>query len=320
MIKSYAKVTQIFVVLAGVLGGMIWWQRSKHSPSKVYTIGILQTASHPALDAAREGFVSYLKEALPNQIEFITKNVQGDVAQAYSVAKSFNQSPAINGLFAIATLTAQAAVQTQTDKPIAIAAVTDPVEHGIWKPGGLVCGASDRVDIYKQIELMHLLFPSLARVGLLFTLSEPNSVSLVDEMKRALEEEQIEVVEFGIATASDLPLIVARIKEVDLVWVPTDNGVATALDMVTKSLQQANIPLIVSFDISPGVFAAAGIDYKKSGVQAAQCLEKVLIQGQKPSDIPILHPLIDYFVVNKKMAEERGIVERLSESKSIIWF
>ncbi len=322
MIERDFKRIILLCILTGAVVGVAWWQKHAHRPKKNYTIGILQTASHPALDAARESFISYLERVLPNKIEFITKNVQGDTAQAYSVAKSFNQNSEVNGLFAIATLAAQAAVQTHTDKPIAIAAVTDPVGQGIWTPHGVVCGSSDNIDVVKQVELMRLLIPSLQQVGILYSLSEPNSASLVAAMKNTLAQSSIKTVEFGISHASDLSLVVAKIADVDLVWVPTDNGVAAALDVVIKQLRNQSIPLMISDNLlmRPGVLAAAGIDYRKAGEYAAQCLEAVLVREKKPSEIPLAAPKIETILVNRKIVQELGMEKALKNQTGLVWF
>lgn len=38
-----------------------------------YTVGICQLVQHPALDAATQGFIDALNEALPGQVEFENK-------------------------------------------------------------------------------------------------------------------------------------------------------------------------------------------------------------------------------------------------------
>ena len=43
-----------------------------------YTVGICQLVQHPALDAATQGFIDALNEALPGQVEFENKNASGE--------------------------------------------------------------------------------------------------------------------------------------------------------------------------------------------------------------------------------------------------
>lgn len=43
-----------------------------------YKVGICQLVQHPALDAATQGFIDALNEALPGQVEFENKNASGE--------------------------------------------------------------------------------------------------------------------------------------------------------------------------------------------------------------------------------------------------
>ena len=48
--------------------------------SAKYTVGVCQLVQHDALDAATQGFIDALNEALPGQVEIVTKNASGDSA------------------------------------------------------------------------------------------------------------------------------------------------------------------------------------------------------------------------------------------------
>ena len=43
-----------------------------------YKVGICQLVQHPALDAATQGFIDALNEALPGQVTFENKNASGE--------------------------------------------------------------------------------------------------------------------------------------------------------------------------------------------------------------------------------------------------
>ncbi|MBQ3109349.1 MAG: ABC transporter substrate-binding protein, partial [Clostridia bacterium] len=47
--------------------------------AEVYNIGICQLMPHAALDAATQGFMDALEEALPNQVNFDHQDAAGDV-------------------------------------------------------------------------------------------------------------------------------------------------------------------------------------------------------------------------------------------------
>ena len=98
----------ITITLALVTSFIIIKRTKKQNSPTMLTIGILQTASHPALDASRDGFIEELKNKMGNNIEFITQNAQGSIAQAHAIAQQFHANKHINGFFAIATPAAQA--------------------------------------------------------------------------------------------------------------------------------------------------------------------------------------------------------------------
>ena len=80
----------IFFLIIGV-GVMKLRQRTQlHKENHVCTIGILQTASHPALDAAREGFMTAIKEKVGDRIDFVIRNGQGSISNIHAIAQQFH--------------------------------------------------------------------------------------------------------------------------------------------------------------------------------------------------------------------------------------
>ena len=54
-----------------------------------YTVGICQLVQHPALDAATQGFIDALNEALPGQVTFENKNASGDSTNCSTIVNGF---------------------------------------------------------------------------------------------------------------------------------------------------------------------------------------------------------------------------------------
>ncbi len=83
------KLLLIVVVSAVLLVGLT--VQSMSAPIK---IGISQLLEHPALDAVREGVIDELEEAgyiMGEDVEFISRNAQGDYSNAISIAQSFDR-------------------------------------------------------------------------------------------------------------------------------------------------------------------------------------------------------------------------------------
>ena len=54
-----------------------------------YKVGICQLVQHPALDAATQGFIDALNEALPGQVEFENKNASGEANNCGTIVNGF---------------------------------------------------------------------------------------------------------------------------------------------------------------------------------------------------------------------------------------
>ena len=268
-----------------------------------FTIGILQTVSHPALDNVREGFMRELKNKLGDDVNFIVQNAEGSTAHAQSIARSFHANKNVNGILAIATLAAQVMANVEKEKPIFISAVTDPGVLGIIHPKTNVCGISDMIDVSAEIEMLKRLLPDVKTVALLFNPGEINSVVMADKMKSELKKSGIAIVEMGLTSEVDVPNAVSiACKKSDAILVPLDNTVASTIQLISKLTLKAGIPFIVSDNllVKNGALAARGVDYIQCGEQAAIMAFKVLCEDKKPADLGIERPKSDTIFINKK--------------------
>lgn len=64
-------------------------QGSTDGEGTKYTVGICQLVQHEALDAATQGFIDALNEALPGQVEFQNKNASGDSANCSTIVNFY---------------------------------------------------------------------------------------------------------------------------------------------------------------------------------------------------------------------------------------
>ena len=116
-------------------------QASGEKKDEMVKIGITQIVEHPSLDAAREGFIEALKDAGYEEgknLKLDYQNAQGDMNNNASIAQKF-VSDKNDLILAIATASAQAAVQATKDIPVLFTAITDPVGaelvQSMEKPG-----------------------------------------------------------------------------------------------------------------------------------------------------------------------------------------
>lgn len=310
------------VIIALVASFMLFKRSIKTNKNARFRIGILQTASHPALDAARDGFVEEAKKDLNNDVEFVIRNGEGSVANIHTIAQQLHNDANIQSIFAIATPAAQAMATVEKEKPIFIAAVTDPNALGLIYPTTNVCGTKDMINVAAEIDMLIALLPQAKTVGLLYNNGEINSVTVVKQMRAELEAKGLTVLDFAVNSESDLPTAADwAFLKADVVLAPTDNMVASSISLISSLAQKYNKPLIVSDNmlVTYGPLASRGVDYKESGRQAARIAHKVLVEHKKPSEVPIEQATSDKIYINRHILTTLGLAVPESLQEQVVF-
>lgn len=283
--------------------------------SAVKNIGVVQIVQHEALDAANKGFFDALKEKGfedGKNIKIEQQNAQGEQANAQTISKQFVDAKK-DLIFAIATPSVQAAYNSTKDIPIIFTAVTDPVKAEVakdWKSSGTnVTGTSDKVPVEKQIDLLKKLLPNAKTVGVIYNTSETNSVIQVTELKAAAEKQGLAVKEIGVTNVNEINQnLASALGQIDVLYTPTDNTVASGYALVGKLCLDKNIPIIGAEDavVTKGGLASIGIDYYKLGKEAGLKAAEVL-SGKKPSEVEITTLSDMTFTINTDVAKKLNI-------------
>lgn len=297
-------------------------QTKKQKTSATYLIGIVQTASHPALDAVRDGFIEALTNKLETTVEYVIQNAQGSVVQAHTIAQRFHANPEFHGFFTIATPATQAMSTVEKERPIFIAAVTDPQALGIVHPTTNVCGVQDMIDVKAEIEMLTQLVPHAQKIGLLYTSGETNSMTLVKKMREELEARGLIPIDFSVSNESDMQAVVElACRKTDVILAPTDNTVASTITLITALALKYKKPLIVSDNmlVRYGALASRGVDYTECGKQAAQIAYKVLLGGKKPYELPIEQAKSETIVINKTVLDALGLTVPKTLEKQVVF-
>ena len=251
------------------------------------TIGISQFAEHGSLDNCREGFLEGLKEAGYEEGKNLTveyQNSQADTGSAATIADSFVNKK-VDLICAIATPSAMSAYNSAMDAdiPVIYTAVSDPAGAGLVNEDGTnvgnITGTSDKLPVTEQMELIRELMPDAKKIGILYTTSEANSVSTIQEYKDNAEKYGFEIVDTGINTIADVEMAAKDLaSKVDCISNLTDNTVVSALQTVLAAANDAKIPVFGSEveQVKNGCVAAVGIDYVALGKQTGEMAAKVL--------------------------------------------
>ncbi|MBT2730037.1 ABC transporter substrate-binding protein [Bacillus sp. ISL-75] len=304
--------------------------QTKDKNEKVVKIGITQIVEHPSLDAAREGFIAALKDAGYEEgknLKLDYQNAQGDMNNNMSIAQKL-VADKNNLILAIATPSAQAVVKQTKDIPILFTAITDPVGaelvKSLEKPGGNATGTSDtHPDAIKNtIAAIKTFIPDAKKVGIIYNNGEPNSVVNVKHAKTAIEAAGLEAIETTITASTEVKQAAeSMVGRADVLYIPKDNTVVSALESVITVANAQDIPTFVGEgdSVKRGTFASYGFDYHDLGYSTGKMAVEIL-KGKKPNEIPVGFPENLELFINKKAAKEEGITlteEMLKNAKIV---
>ncbi|MGQ7547450.1 ABC transporter substrate-binding protein [Streptococcus suis] len=312
--KLVKKLATISVASMGLLTLAACSSSSEQASSDVVKVGVLQYMEHESLTAAREGFVAELeangyKEGEKLVLDY--QNAQGDQANLQTISEQLIDGNDI--VLAIATPSAQSLATVSTETPIVFTAVTDPLSadlvESIEKPGGLLTGTSDQAPIDKQVELLGQAVPDAKTVGILYTTSERNSEVQVEQAKKLLEKADYKVVVKGITSTNEVQdATTSLMKDVDALFIPTDNTVASTMTMIGELSVEHKVPVIGgSTDmVDEGGLLTYGTNYEALGRQTAKMAIKI-IEGANVSETAVEYPETVSLHVNEEMAQKLGI-------------
>ncbi|MBQ7067376.1 MAG: ABC transporter substrate-binding protein [Lachnospiraceae bacterium] len=261
-----------------------------------YTIGISQFAEHGSLDNCKEGFLAGLAEEGFVEGENLTvlfDNAQADTGTASTIADNY-VSQGVDMICGIATPSAMSAYNStmNSEIPVIFTAVSDPVAAGLANedgtPVGNITGTSDYLAVTKQLEMIRQVLPDAKKIGIIYTTSETNSESTIEEYKAHAAEYGFEIVDTGINTIADVELAAADlVGKVDCITNLTDNTVVSALQTELAVANAKNIPVFGSEveQVKNGCVASMGLEYYELGKQTGHMAAKVLKGEAKASEL-----------------------------------
>ena len=311
--KKLLSLALVSVLSLACLTGCSSSSTTEEAKTNPYKIGISQYGEHASLDNCREGFIEGLKEAgLVEGEDFVIdyQNAGFNDATTTQIAQNFSAQN-VDIMCAIATPSATACFAAAEDKdiPVIFTAITDPVEAKLDK--GNVTGTSDKLPIEAQLDLIRTLQPDADTIGIIYTESEPNSVSAIREYnelapKYGFAIESVGITQQAQATQAADTLIA---KGVDCFSNLTDNNVVGVLASILEKTDEAGIPVYGSEieQVVLGCIASAGIEYFELGKQTGAMAVKVLKGEAKASEMPY-ETITEYGIyINYDAAEVFGV-------------
>ena len=169
-----------------------------------------------------------------------------------------------------------------TKTPVVYAAVSDP-EAASLTGIDYVTGTSDALNTSFIMDMMFAQNPDVAKVGLLYSLSEPNSTKPIADAKAYLDAKGIEYVEQTANTNDEVVAAASALiaDGVDAVFTPTDNVIMAAELAIYEDLAKAGIPHYTGADsfVRNGAYATCGVNYTDLGAKTADLAYSAITDG-----------------------------------------
>lgn len=291
---------------------------------KLPTVALLQLTSHPSLDAIAEGVVDKLGEygyvdGETMHLDF--QNAQGDQSNLNQMSAKFVGERA-DLMIGIATPAGQALANASADIPIILGAVTDPENVGLvasnQHPNGNVTGVSDMTPIAEQLALIRQILPDAKTLGIMYSSSEDNSVTQGKLAESLAADYDFETVVKTVTSTNDVSQVGQQlVKEVDAVWVPNDNVIASAFPSLLQQSDAEGIPIFPAVDVmvTQGGLATLGLNQYQLGLMTGEMAAQVLKGEINPATEPIRQGKQTDLIINFEKAEQLGInlPKKLSE-------
>ncbi|HIY17396.1 MAG TPA: ABC transporter, partial [Candidatus Intestinimonas stercorigallinarum] len=216
-------------------------------------VAVVKQMDHASLDEIANAITARLDEIAAETdtpIEYEVYSGQND----QTVLRQLGDQAIADGvsvLIPIATTAAQVmtvcAEETQT--PVVFAAISDPAAADLTG-FDYVTGTSDALDTNLILDMIFAQDPDAAKIGLLYSLSEPNSATPIADAKAYLDAKGVSYVE---ATANTNDEVIAAASSliadgVDAIFTPTDNIIMSAELAIYEDLIEAGIPHFTGAD------------------------------------------------------------------------
>lgn len=292
VVKKIAAVALSGLLVASVFAGCSGGGEKKKD---TFTVGICQATQHPALDKATEGFKAALTEKLGDKVKFKEQNASGESTVCSTIVNQF-VSQGVDLIMANATDALIAARTATSTIPIVGTSVTSYgvalqlKDENATKTGINVTGTADLAPLDKQAAMVKEWVPNAKKVGILYCSAEKNSKYQATAVSKYLTEMGLEVKEYPAADSNEIASITkVACQNNDVLYVPTDNTMASSASTIDNIAKPAGIPIIAGEEgICSGCgIATLSINYYDIGYKAGEMAYDILVNGADPATMDI---------------------------------
>jgi putative tryptophan/tyrosine transport system substrate-binding protein len=201
--------------------------------------------------------------------------------------------------------------------PIVMAQVNDPVGSGfvasLARPGGNITGLSTLAPEIsgKQLELLKEILPSLSRVAVFGTSTQPGNSQVLKEVELAAGALAVKLQYVDILASTDIESAfraAVKGRAHAVLMIAASSVVGDRRQEVVDLAVKSRLPVIYPFSsyVEAGGLMFYGVNLNDLDRRAATYIDKIL-KGVKPADLPVEQPKKFEFIINLKAAKQIGL-------------
>jgi len=301
-----------------LLGSAATWPLVARAQQKVWKVGMLSAVSRQAYSGLRAAFITGMREL---------GHVEGNdfIVEWRSAEQHYERFPELIAelvglkvdVIVCAAGQAYRPLQRATDTiPIVMLALTDPVGSGLVAslkhPGGNITGLSTSYDdtAPKQVELLSMVVPNMARIGLLVDPSSPTYLPFRKSVEAATAKTSLSVTLVEVSSLDQIDSAFQTFKTADVrafIAMPSALFFGEQNRLIQLALRNG-LPSMFSqreYAVAGGLMSY-GENLSDFFYRAASFVDKIF-KGAKPGDLPIEQPTRFHLVINRKTADVLGL-------------
>lgn len=242
------------------------------------------------------------------------RSAEGEFARLPELALELAKS--VDVLVPISTASAQAAHQATPTLPIVFVGVHDPVEIGLAenlaRPGKNSTGVATFYGdlIPKQLELLKTVAPQLSNIGILTNEDFEKFAALASRMRAAAASLDAQLQFFPGHSEQQINLAFTAMarERIGGVLVVSDPYLLAQRQLIARLAAKQRLPSIFGNreNVAAGGLMCYGESATEAFMMAAKYIARIL-NGTKPSELPIEQPTTIEFVINRGTARVLGI-------------
>jgi putative tryptophan/tyrosine transport system substrate-binding protein len=306
--------------LITLIGGaaLTWPLAARAQQPKVPVIGFLNTGSAGPFAQYVTGLLKGLNESgfsLGRNVEIEYRWAEGHYDRLPALAAELVGRPANVIVASGGEPSGLAAKAATSNIPIVFLAGGDPVKAGLVsslnRPTGNLTGISQFTYSLeaKRLGLLHELAATADPIAVLINQSNPNAPNQVRDLQEAAARAGVQLLLLPIDVDADLDPVFTTLveKRVNALLISADPFFNTRRAQIVALVARAKVPAMYEFR----EFAVAGglmsygsnlvEAYRQAGVYAGR-----ILNGAKPTELPVLQPTIFELVINLNTAKALG--------------